>query len=84
MFDIGFSRFDFFLNLCPMSEKQMNLLFWMGLFLTAVGVLALYVLDMDLGEMDIYYTKIILYLSGLSTIYFGWKKIEHKFPDKRK
>ena len=56
----------------------------MGLFITAVGVLALYVLVMDLGEMDIYYTKIILYLSGLGTIYFGWKKIEHKFPDKRK
>ncbi|OEK02145.1 hypothetical protein BFP97_11695 [Roseivirga sp. 4D4] len=67
-----------------MSEKQVNSLFWMGLFLTAVGVMGLYVLDLGLTEMDIYYSKIILYLSGLSTIYFGWKKIEHKFPDKRK
>jgi len=67
-----------------MSEKQVNSLFWMGLFLTAVGVMGLYVLDLGLSEMDIYYSKIILYLSGLSTIYFGWKKIEHRFPDKRK
>lgn len=65
-----------------MDSKRVNLLFYMGLMLTAVGVLALYVLELEMQEMELYITKMVLYLSALATIFFGWKKIDHKFPGK--
>lgn len=55
----------------------------MGLSLTAVGVLAVYVLEIEMNDTELLFVKSIMYLSGLSTIYLGWKKMEHKFPDKR-
>ena len=67
-----------------MSPKQVDLLFWMGLLLTVVGVLALYVIAVEMTESELYVTKTIFYLSALSTLFLGWKKIDHRFPGRNK
>lgn len=65
-----------------MRPEQINMLFWMGLILTAVGVIAIFIVEVEMSEFDLYLSKTILYLSGLGTLFTGWKKIEHKFPGK--
>lgn len=56
----------------------------MGLTLTAVGVIAIFVLEVEMSDYELYLSKTILYLSGLGTLFTGWKKIDHKFPGKNK
>ncbi|OEK06436.1 hypothetical protein [Roseivirga misakiensis] len=66
-----------------MSPAQINLLFWMGLLLTVIGVVAIFIIEVEMSDFDLYISKTILYLSGLGTLFCGWKKIEHKFPGKK-
>ncbi|MFY0593643.1 hypothetical protein [Roseivirga sp.] len=65
-----------------MRSEQINLLFWMGLVLTIVGVVAIFIIEVEMSEFELYISKTILYLSGLGTLWCGWKKIDHKFPGK--
>jgi len=38
----------------------------------------------DMSDFELYISKSILYLSGLATLFFGWKKVDHKFPGHKK
>lgn len=56
----------------------------MGLTLTAVGVIAIFIIEVEMSDFELYLSKSILYLSGLGTLFTGWKKIDHKFPGRNK
>lgn len=56
----------------------------MGLVLSLIGAVALYVIEIEMSESELYITKTIFYLSALSTIFLAWKKIDHRFPGRNK
>lgn len=57
-------------------------LFIIALILTSIGVLVFYALEISIeGSLGLIATA-LFYLSGLATLFFGWRLIDHKFPSK--
>jgi hypothetical protein len=73
--------------ICSMSKKYVQGVFVLCLVLTVFLLLSIYGLEFAFllnNESNMFVAETTLYLSGLGTLYFGWRLIEHKLPSKKK
>jgi len=69
-----------------MSKKSVVILFLTDLSICLILLVFIYLIELPSIVEDpqvLFVVETILYLTGLSTLYFGWKLIDHKIPSKK-
>lgn len=69
-------------------SKNITLIIFLG-FLTISLILLILIHGLKAeilvsDEMSLFISETALYLTGLGTLFFGWKLIDHKLPSKKR
>lgn len=67
-----------------MTKKNEVYLLVICLLVSSTGVIVRYGFQVELKAVQAYVLQTITYLTGLATLFFAWRRIDHKIPPKRK